>query len=344
MLFTPLVPQEFAELSESEQGLISVLQVNPRVSWVVAAGALGIDPTTISRIWRGLVESGRAWISAYPRATESGPPLIAFIEISCGAGSVDAVAASVVDRPWAATVERTTGRRDLLVSGMVRDLEALTALLTQELEMIDGVVSTRIQVATVITVEGSGWRLGALSAEAIRRVTDDRPLSYPRSTRIDRRDRVLMDLLGVDGRVGYSEAAAATGLGITTVRRRIQRLISTGAVGLRCEVAQPLSGRPVAATLWCRVAPSDMNQVMSGLSAMPEVRLCASTTGGPTNLLLALWLRSPGDLQRLEEQLSERVSALEVVDRALVLRHYKRMGRLLGDAGRAVGVIPVSAN
>ncbi|MGV9867995.1 Lrp/AsnC family transcriptional regulator [Rhodococcus koreensis] len=337
----PSGTQDFAELSETEQKLISVLQVNPRVSWTVAAAALGADQTTISRTWGNLSKSGRAWVSAYPRATESGPPLIAFIEISCRSGSVDTVASALASRSWAATVERTTGSRDLLVSGMVRDLTALATLLTQELEAIAGVVSTRVQVATVITVEGAGWRLGALSTEAIRRVTDDRPLAFPRATRLDHRDIALVDVLGTDGRIGFSEVASVTGLGISTVRRRIHRLIASGAVGLRCEVAQPLSGRPVAATLWCKVAPGSVNRVMSGFSAMPEIRLCASTTGGPTNLLLSLWLRSPGDLQRLEEQLSERVSVLEVVDRSLSLRQYKRMGRTLDANGLAVGAIPV---
>ncbi|MFD2473557.1 Lrp/AsnC family transcriptional regulator [Amycolatopsis silviterrae] len=334
-------PPDFANLSEAELKLIHALQINPRVSWTSAGAALAVDPSTASRTWQGLSASGRAWVSASPRSAASEAPLIAFIEMSCRIGTADTVAADLADQPWAATIERTTGSRDLLVSGMVTDLSALAALVSNELEAIDGVEGTRVQVATFVAAEGAGWRLHALSAEAIRKLSDQRPAVQARPVRVDHHDTALLRELGRDGRMGYSEIASRTGLGISTIRRRVQRLIATSTVSLRCEVAQPLSGWPVSAALWCRVPPARLGQVMSGFSGMPEIRLCASVTGGPANLLLALWLRSPADLQRLEALVGERLPDLDVMDRALTLRHVKRMGRILDSRGRAVGVVPV---
>lgn len=329
------------KLSEAERRLINVLQIHPRVSWASAGAALAVDPTTVSRTWQGLSETGRAWASVSPRSASSETPLIAFIETSCRIGTVDTVSADLAGRPWAATIERTTGGRDLLVSAMVTDLSALAGIMSNEFEAIDGVAGTRVQVATVVNAEGAGWRLHALSADAVRRLSEERPAVEARPIRVDRHDTAVLRELGRDGRAGYSEIASRTGLGLSTVRRRMHRLIATGAVSLRCEVAQPLSGWPVSAALWCRVPPVRLMSVMSGFSGMPEIRLCASVTGGPANLFLSLWLRSPADLQRLEAQIGEHLPDLDVMDRALTLRYVKRMGRILDPRGRAVGVVPV---
>lgn len=56
------------------------------------------------------------------------------------------------------------------------------------------------------------------------------------------------------------------------------------------------------------------------------------------NLLLGVWLRSLTDLQRLEAALTPQP---QVLDRSIGQRTVKRMGRLLDDAGRAAGHVPV---
>lgn len=332
-----------AELTELELKLINALQIDPRASWTGLGEALGLDPSTAGRAWQGLSGSGRAWVSAYPRTSEAGIPFVAFIEVVCRGGATGHVAEVLAMRPWAATIEHTTGGRDLLVSAVVTTLSALSRLLAGDLDAVDGVVSTRVHVATTVLVEGAGWRLHAVSADAARRLSRRTSPKSPGPTALDPRDAALVHELGLDGRAGFSDMAAATGMGISTVRRRVHRLVDSGAVSLRCEVAQPLSGWPVSAAIWCRVPPARLERVMSGFSGLPEIRLCAAITGGPTNLFLSLWLRTPGDLQRLEVQLGERVPEVEVVDRVLALRHVKRMGHILDRHGRSVAVVPVAA-
>ncbi|KXO90488.1 hypothetical protein AXK60_23190 [Tsukamurella pseudospumae] len=333
--------QESAELSDLELRLINVLQVDPRVSWSRAGEALGVDPSTVARTWKSLAASGRVWVSAYPRATPAGVPFVAFIEVGCRVGARTAVADALAERPWAATIEHATGGRDLLVSVLASGLSALSGVLSEELEAIDGIRAVRVQLATVVAVEGGGWRLRAVEPDAVRRLAEDRTEVRFHPMRLDEHDVLLVTELGRDARAGYSELAALSGLGISTVRRRVQRLIANGAVSLRCEVAQALSGWPVSAAIWCRVPPAELEAVMSGFAGMPEVRLCAALTGGTANLFVSLWVRSPGELHRLEGQLSAQARGIEVVDRMLALRHIKRMGHLLDAAGRSVGVVPV---
>jgi hypothetical protein len=71
------------------------------------------------------------------------------------------------------------------------------------------------------------------------------------------------------------------------------------------------------------------------------VRLCATLAGAP-NLIIVAWLRTVEEVHRFELALLAAVPELVVVDRLVVLRSLKRMGRLLDDSGRAVGVVPLA--
>ena len=48
------------------------------------------------------------------------------------------------------------------------------------------------------------------------------------------------------------------------------------------------------------------------------------------------------EVHRLELTISAKLPQLTVVDRLIVLRTVKRMGRLLDESGRAVGVVPIN--
>ncbi|WP_233225834.1 hypothetical protein [Amycolatopsis sp. CA-126428] len=88
-------------------------------------------------------------------------------------------------------------------------------------------------------------------------------------------------------------------------------MIGGGLLSLRCEVAQPSTGWPVAATT------------------------------GADNLVMTLWLRSLGDVQRLEAELAGKLPALTLTDRAVTLHAARQMGCLLDDTGRITDVVPI---
>jgi hypothetical protein len=63
-------------------------------------------------------------------------------------------------------------------------------------------------------------------------------------------------------------------------------------------------------------------------------------TGGP-NLTFCAWLRTIEEVHRLEMAIAARLPHVEIVDRLIVLRTIKRMGRLIDEQGRAVDVVPI---
>jgi DNA-binding Lrp family transcriptional regulator len=136
------------------------------------------------------------------------------------------------------------------------------------------------------------------------------------------------------------DLARRTGLSATTVRRRLGRLEASGALVFRCEVARALSGWPVSVSLWCSGPPDATAHIAAHVSAMREIRLCASLTG-PHNLLFAAWLRSVEDLHAFESRLLAPFPGLTVVDRAVTLWPVKLAGHLLDPQGFRLGSVPL---
>lgn len=133
--------------------------------------------------------------------------------------------------------------------------------------------------------------------------------------------------------------AERTGLGPTTVRRRLDRLDADQALSYRCEVARSLSGRPVSVSYWGAVPQSRAPQLAKSIS---QIRLCASLTG-PRNLLLAAWLRSADDIGTFESRLTARHPELTAADRAITLWPMKLAGHLLDPRGRHLRAVPLSS-
>ncbi|MCF2527941.1 Lrp/AsnC family transcriptional regulator [Yinghuangia soli] len=331
-----------ADADELDLVLINALQLRPRATWTELAPVLRVDAVTLARRWRRLVRDGCAWVTCYPRPGHIGDANggLALVEIDVRRGALDEVAARLADDPYAVSVERMTGGRDLLVSLMTSRVEILLDYVQRRFTAIPGITATRTHLVTHMYAEGSGWRLRSLDAAQRAALGPPAPRSRPAPGGLGPADPDLIVALGEDGRASHTELAAHTGSSTTTVARRLQRLVAADLIRLRCEVAQPLSGWPIRATLWLRVPPAALDATARQLAAHPGVRMCAGVAGS-ANLMLVAWLRHVADVPRLEVELLERFGDIAVMDRAVTLRMVKQMGRILDDRGRAVRHVPM---
>lgn len=321
--------------------MINALQIAPRAGWTEIGRVLEIDPVTAARRWDRIHAEGLAWVTAYPQLPAwVRNHCLAFIDVTCEAGSHEQVIETLVHEPHVASVSQLGSGRDLLVLALFTERQALSRFVLDYLSQLPGVRSTLTHAATKFYFEGSRWRLRALSpsqqddlsAVGATRSTGDETIPAP--------SRTLLRALSHDGRRTVAELAASTSTSRSTTRRRLSQIVQNGLITLRCEVADVTGGWPVNAFFWARVPATEIDLVARALSTLPEIRMCAALTG-PENLILSVWLRSLSDSLRLEEKVAERFPAIQLTERAIVLRSNKRVGSLLDLKGRRAGIAPV---
>lgn len=333
-----------AALDEADLALIHALQITPRVTWAEAAPVLGATPATLAARWARLRREGLVWVTAYP-GVAGADVTVALVEIDCTPGARPRVVRRLCQDPRAVTVEESARGRDLLLTVIVSDLRALTRFVLDDLPAVDGIAAQRTYLATEVHYEGSRWRLDALDSRQVAALRAVAPpgatASAPPSPPVDAWP--LIEALAADGRLSAAELARLTGRNPATVRRQLARLLASERLAIRCEVAQVQSRWPISCSWLARVPPHEHDRTVKALTTLPELRLCASTTG-ETNMMMTVWVRSLADLLRLERLLGEQLPWLHVVDTAVTLRTAKRMGWLLDAEGRCTGeVVPSTA-
>ena len=327
--------------TEFEQQLVNALQINPRASWTDLGEILQVDPVTVARHWTALESSGRSWINVDAGdQVPTGPWLTVFATLDCVTGYVHAIAERLADEGLVFGIDHISGRSDLLVSIAIPDLATLSDYLMVDLAGVDGVRHVNVFVTTKIVRQGHHWRVRALSPDQEHQVRVTLPAAGT-ARPLGASDEPLLGAVLSNPRVSYTVLAQAMGVSASTARRRLNALLAAGQLTMRCEIAQSLSGWPVSTLIRCHVRPARLSAAMHQLAGLPEARLCASVTGTDANLLLGAWLRSVADLERLEYALHDQVDDLRVVDRALVLRHVKRAGRVLDRQGRPIRRVPI---
>ncbi|MGN5633024.1 Lrp/AsnC family transcriptional regulator [Streptomyces sp. AC154] len=330
-------------VSELDLGLVHALQVRPRASWTDLAPLLGATAVTLARRWERLTEEGLAWVSAVPGPAFSRSGCTAFVFVRCAPAARRRLARRVALLPEAVTVELVApGRADLMVDVLAPDLAGVHRFVNEELAVLPGVLELECVFATSLYAEGSRWRLGSLDAVQLSVLgrTGSADGAAGSVAEPGTMDRVLLDALVRDGRTRLSVLAGLVDSSAATVRRRLARLTAAGVVAFRCDVAPVVSGLPVSVTFRGRASVNDVNRLHRTLATLPECRLLAAVTGS-ANVLATYWLRDIGGVQQRETAACAQLPSLDVIERVLGVRTVKRMGHLLDDEGRRVGVQPI---
>jgi DNA-binding Lrp family transcriptional regulator len=327
-------------LDEIDLGIVHALQIAPRASWKLVGAVLAISPVTAARRWERLVAERVAWVTCLPGPALWSQHVVALVEVEGDAGAMPEVTAALALDPRVATVEVVAGSRDLVLTVFVADLQMLTRLVLDDLSGLDGVRTVRTHIGTGFYAEGAGWRLDALSPDQQDQVASAGPGANTGESGPQECDRELLLACGTDGRRSIAELAKLTRASPSTVRRRLDRMMSGRVASFRCEVSNSLSGWPISATFWVSVAPDALEATAQAVADLPQVRLCAAVTGS-ANLVVTAWLRSLGDLPRLEALIARRCPGIAVEDRAVALRIPKRIGWLLDEAGRSLSALPI---
>ncbi|WP_282697062.1 Lrp/AsnC family transcriptional regulator [Streptomyces sp. CC208A] len=326
-------------LGETDMSLIHALQILPRASWTQLAAVLGAGPDTLARRWEHLTAGGYAWTSLLVARHGGGPPLYAWVELECTAGTTEATAAELSGDPGTLGVHAVTGGADLVLLLTAPDLPALDAYVTGRVRRLPGVLRARTQVVTRLHNRPYRSRIEQLDPAQARLLADataperrDPPRArvVPQVSELDR--RLVAELAG-DARRSAAELARTCGTSESTVRRRLDVLTAGGALHHHCQPAPRFSGRPVWAMVTAQVAPLDEPVTVAALTRVRRTQVITSVTG-PHNLVVAMWLGSVEELHEITAGLVRAAPALRITGTAVGLRTYKIGAQVLGADGR----------
>lgn len=121
--------------------------------------------------------------------------------------------------------------------------------------------------------------------------------------KLDDLDRRIMRLLRRDGRLSYAEVARLVGASEPTVRKRVQRLLQSGAIYIVARVNPAPIGFPIDAVLGIRVARGRVLEVGRKLAEMENVAYVGYLTGSYDIMIEAFLPDTEGLFRFLNEEL-----------------------------------------
>ncbi len=332
-------------LSEEDLALINVLQVAPRISWSDAAEVLGVHATTLAARWDKLKAAGAAWTTAH-LIGDPKQMCLALVDVDCEMRLRAEVTAELAAIPDVVTVEEAASNRDLMLTVISPTLEQFTDHVLPRFKEIRGLLKYRTSLGTRLHSAGHVWRLNALDPakqNALQALVgqDMAPAGLRSGAPLPPSHLDLIPFLARDGRASAADIARSLGRSPATVQRQLNRVISSGLLTFRCDIAQNLSGYPVSCQWFANVPPGQHEAAAAELRSLRTVRLNASTSGR-TNFVILMWLKSLSDVMTAELALQQRIPQIELVESAVILSRAKRMGWMLNPDSTASGAVVVS--
>ena len=333
------------ELSEEDLALIQVLQAWPRLGWADAAKVLGVHATTLAARWERLTASGTAWVTAH-LAGDPKQMLLAYVAVDCEMNRRDSVTAELAAVPEIVTVEEAASNRDLMLTVITRSLEEFSAKIITRLKAVKGLTKYQVALCTRLHSSGDDWRLNVLSRSQLATLRTLAPAVNAESTQGSQLPQSHLDLLPFlarDGRATAADIARALGRHPATVQRQLNRVLASGILSFRCEIAQACSSFPVTCQWFVNVPAGQHDAAAAEIRTISNVRLSASTTG-PTNFVIIMWLHTLADVMSAELALQQKVPGIEIVESAVMLRTVKRVGWMLKEDTTASGAVVHAGN
>ncbi|ERG94805.1 Lrp/AsnC family transcriptional regulator [Haloquadratum walsbyi] len=141
------------------------------------------------------------------------------------------------------------------------------------------------------------------------------------ANKIDDTDRAILYALQMDARnMSSSDIAERTGTADSTVRKRIQRLESTGMIkGYSAEVDYQQSGYPLRMLLFCTAAIPERGDLVPDILSINGVVSVQELVTGEQNLLVTAVGETDDDITPVAQDLLD--CGVTVADEVLVRSH-----------------------
>lgn len=323
--------QDSLLLDEVDLAVFHALEIAPRATWAAVGQAVGIDPVTALRRWAALEEANLAWVTAYPLLARGTTAMI--LEIECTANCVRSVAAVVARSAFAMSVDIVSGSSDILVLAGASTGRALNDFVLSQLPLIPGVMKVTSHPVVAVHVDSGLAAEGALGRGSRKSLpTHRRETLVPSASPVDDLDWALCLQLSRDGRTSVAALARAVNASEATVKRRLSKLSSDGALHVRAVLAPAASPQAVLVWLGLRVPPGDVGAAVSSVGRMPGVKF-AGLVAGSHNLQVKLVLSHIAVLEAFESRIHRNNPQIHVATRMVVLESVRHIARIFDQKG-----------
>ncbi|WP_406440688.1 Lrp/AsnC family transcriptional regulator [Streptomyces sp. NBC_01613] len=306
--------------------LLQALQLDGRAAFSRIGEVLGVSDQTVARRFRRLRTTAGLRVVGMVDETRLGRTGW-IVRLRCTPDVAEQLATALARRPDTSYIDLIAGGTEVLCAMKPRSQKDRDELLFDRLQRTPRVISVSAHCLLHNFYGGPlGWldKIQALDAEQEEALRP--PQVEPRSgpVALDTDDEALLVLLGRDGRATFSELQSATGQSESAVKRRVERLRSSGVLYYDVQHDSASLGQGVRAMLWLTVAPSALADTGRALAEHREVRFAAAITG-QANIAASVACPDTGEFYRY---LSEKIGALQgvqFVETALTLRQIKQL-------------------
>jgi Lrp/AsnC family transcriptional regulator for asnA, asnC and gidA len=140
---------------------------------------------------------------------------------------------------------------------------------------------------------------------------------------IDETDRAIIKYLQVDGRTSYTDISQDLNVTVGTIRNRVQKLKENNILKIVAVVDPILTGMSTVAMLGLKVRLNKLDEVVSAVVKIPEVRFAAVSTGS-YDLFTQIICSSNDELYRILKDELGKIDGIEDTDSTIVLKIHKQ--------------------
>jgi DNA-binding Lrp family transcriptional regulator len=323
-----------AGLDVIDRRLLHALGINGRASFRLIASVIGTSEQTVARRYRRLRESGVVRVLMLPAPDPADCGQLVRLEVQPQA--VRAVADALARRPDVSWLRLMNAGAEILFGVRARTSAERDALLLDQLPRTGRVLRTTVySVLHHFRTEGEAdWtgfpdRLDQDQRRQLAVEVPDRP-----SMRVTAADQAIVDALAVDGRTTYARLAQVSGVSESAVARRLELLVSSGALYSDVDIAPEQLGHLAGATLYLEVTPSRVPPVGALLAAHDQTAFVAAV-GGSANMIAAIRCRDMAGIYEYVTATLGRVNGVQHVEVSTVSRTIKH-ARSIAEENRLI--------
>ncbi|WP_433043486.1 Lrp/AsnC family transcriptional regulator [Dactylosporangium sp. CS-033363] len=296
-----------SDLDELDLGILHALHLDGRASFTRIGEVLGVSDQTVARRYARLRSDSHVRISARTDASRVGE-VSWCVRIRCVPSVALTIGRALARRADTSWVKLASGGTEIMCMVRAASDRDSSALLLEQLPKTPNVTAVTANCLLHVYFGGAQSPVDALTAEQAAALRWPQPPDDGQAV-LSGEDRRLLELLAADGRMGFTELAAATGRPHTTLRRRVQELRDCGALYFDVDIDHRALRLPMQTMMWLSVAPDRLVEAGEAMAAHPEAVFVGATTGS-SNLYAAVLCPDPAAFYRY---LATRVAALPAI-------------------------------